>query len=120
MGSYKHIRPEPSGDNQVIRFVHSQLFETLLLSEVDRELSNFVANERPRHLVFDFEGVEYCSTSLINILLRVRREVAEGDGSLALCNLRQTVRDAFRMLNLEGHVFSIFDTLDDALAASIE
>ncbi len=36
---------------------------------------------------------------------------------MKLCSMNDMIREAYRMLNLDGTVFMIYDTLDEALDA---
>ena len=85
--------------------------------ELQGELFAFIELYRPDQLVIDFERIRYCSTALINGVLRARRRLDDIGGTMKLCGMCESVRDAFRGLNLDGTVFQIYDTLDEALAS---
>ncbi len=76
-----------------------------------------VDTERPAKVVVDFGRVVHCSTAVINGLLRAKRCVVANRGQLSLCGMTTEIRDAYDMLNLDGTVFQIHDTLDDAVTA---
>jgi len=106
------------GPVTVVRFTEAELFDSILVSELGEELIEFCDTAKPSRLVLDFSEVRFCSTSLINTLLRVKKIVTrDNPGQLKFCHMSSNVSDAFVMLNLAGSVFAIHDTLNDAEAA---
>ncbi len=70
-----------------------------------------------RKLLVSFSEVGRCSTDVINgLLLAKKRLLAEG-GELKLCEMSPNIRHTYQLLNLDGTVFRIYDTVDDALLA---
>jgi anti-anti-sigma regulatory factor len=117
MDRYVHVETAREGNVDVIRFVDAQLFEHFLLSELQDELLDVLGGGSGLRVVIDFQVVEFCSTSLLNTLLKVQRDIVSHQGVLALSGMRESVREAFRMLNLDGTVFRIYDSTEDAVAA---
>lgn len=111
----EHFDTQLHGQVLEVKFISPQLFEHLVMNEVDDELNAAVRRHQPRHIVFDFASVEFCSTSIINALLAVRRQVTRDGGEVALADLQTTVRRAFRVLNLDT-VFLVCPSVDEALA----
>ena len=99
----------------VVQFTSPQLFEYLVINELDDALKSVIREHRPRHVVFDFSSVEFCSTSIINALIRVRRKQGRKDGCVAICEMRPAVHNAFKVLNLDNGVFEVCTTKDRAL-----
>ena len=81
------------------------------------ELLKLMELERPEKAIIDFSHVEHCSTSVINGLLRAKKRISSHGGQLKLCGMSEPIRDAYRMLNLDGTVFMIYDNIDDTVAA---
>ena len=57
---------------------------------------------------------------MINAVLRARNRLRECGGNIKLCGMRYSVRDAFRTLNLDGTMFDIHRSLQEALDAFVE
>ena len=111
----EHFEIQLHGQILEVKFLSPQLFEHLVMNEVDDELNATVRQHHPRHIVFDFASVSFCSTSIINALLAVRRKVTRDGGEVALADLQTAVRRAFRVLNLDT-VFLVCASVEDALA----
>ncbi|MBI2477548.1 MAG: STAS domain-containing protein [Planctomycetia bacterium] len=84
------------GEITTIRFTEPELFDTILVTELKEQLINFTERETPEKLLLDFSEVEFCSTAVINTLLRIKKIVVrDGGGQLRLCGMRPNVRSAF-------------------------
>ena len=70
-----------------------------------------------QHLVVSFASVSVVCSDSIGILLRVRQHILDRGGKLHLCCMNQNVRRVFTLLNLDGTLFKIFESEDDALAS---
>jgi len=115
VSKYFEVRPGPV---TTIRFTQSELFDTIMVDELRDDLTAFAEHNLPDKLLLDFGEVEFCSTSMINTLLRVKKIVSrDHQGELKLCGMKDNVRSAFEMLNLDGTIFEIYDAVDDAIAA---
>jgi anti-anti-sigma factor len=112
--SYKHFEVENDQGVTVVQLTDLELLDQLVTHEMQGELVRFVDEEKPHRLIVSFDGVRRCSTEIINAMLRTRKRISAQEGDMRLCSMHHTIRDVFRMLNLEGNVFEIFDTLDEA------
>jgi len=115
MSDYKRFDVQNEGDVLILNMADPRLFETLLVNELEDELLSIIDQRQPMKVVVNFERVTHCSTSVINGLLRVKKRLTRTGGSLKLCGMRDTVREAYRILNLDGTVFQIYDDLSPAL-----
>jgi anti-anti-sigma regulatory factor len=82
-----------------------------------RELLLLAETERPSKAIVDFCRVVHCSTAVMNGLLRAKRRIIASGGELKLCGMTAGIGDAYKILNLDGTVFQIYDTLADAMLA---
>jgi anti-anti-sigma factor len=86
-------------------------------SQLHQELMEFVERDKPHQLVVNFDRIRYSSTALINGILKTQERVAEAGGKVRLYGMCDSVRDAFKMLGLDGTLFTIYDSEADARAA---
>ncbi len=114
---YQHLIVRLAGDVLVIELIDPKLFDTTTVTQLQDELLLLVGTEQPNKAIVDFGRVVHCSTAVINGLLRAKKRVLANDGQLKLCGMTAGIRDAYKMLNLDGTVFQIHDTLDDAILA---
>jgi anti-anti-sigma regulatory factor len=114
MTKYQHFNVEQDKGVTVATLTDPELLDRLLTNELQDELIKFVEAEKPSQLIISFQEVRRCSTEIINALLRSRKRMSAHDGKLQLCQMRDEIREVFRLLNLEGTVFNIYKTVSDA------
>ena len=114
---YEHLVVRTEQDVLIIQLIDPKLFDTTTVTALQDELLRVVDTERPNKAIVDFSRVVHCSTAVINGLLRVKKRLQAKGGELLLCGMTAGIRDAYRMLNLDGTVFKIYDTLQDAASA---
>ena len=117
MSEYKYIEPVQQGDVTVVTIANPQDMDRLVIYELGDELSAFAAGQRPEKLVVDFSRVTYCSSEVINGLLKTRKAVVAYGGEVRLCSLVEEVKRLFIMTNLDKTIFEIHDTTESALAS---
>ncbi|MDA1049972.1 MAG: STAS domain-containing protein [Planctomycetota bacterium] len=101
----------------VVELIDPKLFDTATVTQLQDELLLLVDTERPSKMIVDFGRVVHCSTAVINGLLRAKKRILANGGQLKLCGMSSGIRDAYKMLNLDGTVFQIYDTLEAAVLA---
>lgn len=116
MTNFKRLTTHDEGDVVVVRFVDGELSDLLVQSQLQSELIELLTSRQPTKLMIDFGPVRYCTSATINGLLDVRKRMAKAGGKLRLCGLSKHVREAFRVLNLEGTIFQIDDSPSQSLA----
>ena len=117
VSEYQHLIVRREHDVLVIELVDPKLFDTITVTQLQEELLRLVDTERPSRAIVDFSRVLHCSTAVINGLLRAKRRIVSNGGELKLCGMTDGIRDAYKMLNLDGTVFQIYDTWEDAVLA---
>lgn len=117
MPDFQHFSVRVVDDVTVVQVLSPKLSDSLTVSEFQDELLELIESDSPQHMVISFNGVLHCSTAVINGLLRAKKRLIAEDASLRLCGMSEVIRDAYRMLHLDGSVFDIDDTLEDSLAA---
>jgi anti-anti-sigma regulatory factor len=117
MTAYRHFLLQEQGDIVILELAAPNLFDTLIVGELENELLSYLEDRAPSKLLVDFGGVSHCSTGVINGLLRAKKRLLSHGGQLALCGMSDPIRDAYRMLNLDGTVFMIFEDRAQGLGA---
>jgi anti-anti-sigma regulatory factor len=105
------------GDVLVARLVDPRLADTMSVNEFQDELLLLLEREPTKKLLVNFQKVSQCSTSVINALLRAKKKLLASKGQIKLCSMNPVIREAYKLLNLDGTVFHIHDTEPESLAA---
>jgi anti-anti-sigma regulatory factor len=111
---FHYFRVEQLNDVTMVTFTERNFRKQLALTEMKTELVKYGQAEQPGRLLINFANVEHFSTELIGTMLSVKKLLGD-EGTVKLCCLEPVHREIFQVLNLDGTVFQIFDTLDDAL-----
>ncbi|MCA9138042.1 MAG: STAS domain-containing protein, partial [Planctomycetales bacterium] len=85
------------------------------LVQTKREIFAMVEQYDPKRLIVNFASVRFCSSETIGILIQLKTELKPRDTLLYLCGMRDSIREVFRVLNLDGSVFEIRGTVSNAL-----
>lgn len=107
-----NIQTRQEGSASIVTIQGKVNFEvTAQLRDVIRDT---VAQEQPKLLVINLEGVSFIDSSGLGLLVAARNSVDKNSGKLHLCSLPAQVKKTFDQTNLTNY-FSIFATEQDAL-----
>ena len=112
---FKRFEVQQIQDVTVVHLSDPRLSDALDVSHMEEELLRLVDERQPPKLLVNFGRVIHCSTSVINALLRAKKKLIAQGGKLKLCGMRDTLREAYRILNLDGTVFEIYDSAAEGL-----
>lgn len=114
---YRHFDVRQEDQVLIVHLVDPRLFDSLVVNALEDELLEMIDQEKPKKLLVSFDGVTHCSTTVINGLLRAKKRLLTLGGQVKLSNMQPLIREAYRLLNLDGTVFHIHDTEAEAVAA---
>jgi anti-anti-sigma factor len=117
MAGYKHFHVARHNDVSVVHLTDTNLLDRLIISGMQDELLELIKTDAPKKLLVDFGAVTHCPSEVITGLLRTRKRLTPLEGELKICGMRDQIREVFKMMNLDGTVFHIYDTADEAMAA---
>ena len=117
MSEYNYIKVGHIDGVAVVELVNPNLLDRLLISELGDELIDFVEQSNPKNLIISFEHVTYCSSEVIGSLIRARSRVVTDHQTLKLCSMNDDVRKLFKLTNLDGTLFTIYDDSAQAIAS---
>ena len=81
------------------------------------EFQTYVAKNNPKRLVLNFRNVSHISSEFITALIRMQEAVTGNDGEMKLSHMNETVYAPFKLTNLAGRLFKIYDTTPQAIDA---
>ena len=102
------------GQTAVLRLRQDAANDRTLCGELQDAMLSFVEAARPQRLIVDFADIRRMVSATINTLLLTRKSLKARQASLLLCRMDQEVRRIFQTMRLEGLVFPIVDTVDQA------
>ena len=104
------------GELAVVRFTDTRIVDSANIEEMGEEMFALVENERIKHVLLNFDGVDFLSSAALNKLILMDKKIKEVGGVLRLCELKADIREVFVITRLEK-VFDIRKTEADALKA---
>ena len=116
MNGYRYFTTEQLNDATIARAVDAYLQGTALAELVKFELAQIAASSPARTLIIDFSNVKMISSSVVSSLLSVKSQLTASDKRLRLCSMSESLRYVFKTLNMDGTVFEILDSVDQALS----
>ena len=64
-------------------------------------------------LIIDFGKVQFLTSSVLGLLIRISKKVYEAEGVLRLCSINPKILEVFKITRLDK-IFEIFPSADDA------
>ena len=102
-------------DSHVVHLHDASVLSMEGLAQTKQELFEMVERFKPKRLIINFAGVRFCSSETVGVLIQLNSKLKNGDTHLYLCGMRDSIREVFRVLNLDGTVFEIRGTVHNAL-----
>jgi anti-sigma B factor antagonist len=114
MAAQRLVEFRQSGTVTVATFTRDEIFEEEEIQVVGEELLRQIEATHPPRFVLNFFTVIRMSSHMLGELMAIHKRTNAAGGRLALCGLRQQLRDIFTFLKLD-QIFPIYDSEDEAV-----
>ena len=99
-----------AGQVSIVSFTDNKVFDVSQIDQVERQLGRFISQSGARQLILDLKGVEYLSSPVLGMFVRLEKRLRRAGGGLQLCSVGQRLREKiFRISSLD----KFFDIRDD-------
>lgn len=119
MSGYRTFNVKAVGPVTLIKPVASDIVERELINILSDELLEYVAEQKPKNVVFTLKHVTRYSSEAIGGLIRMESQISRYGGVMKLC-MDSDVRQIFKVTRLDGAVFDIYETESEAVASFFE
>jgi len=103
-------------DYFVVACSTTQLIDPLVISLVERDVTNEVKRlAAGTNVVFDFRAVDQASSLVLGLLLGVRKQVVDRNGTVVLCRVNERLMEMFRLTHIDTQ-FRFVGRLRDVLS----
>ena len=119
MAKPSYFRTTRTSDTLIARLTPGEPYGIFSSDGFSDELAALYAGEGTRRVLVDFAHVEAISSSVIAVLLGFRKRLKADGVQLALCGMSDHLREKLRVLQLDGTVFQVYDTRNDAVTATV-
>lgn len=104
------------GEVASVRFLDKKIVDSGNIEEMGAEMFSVVERDHLKHVLLNFEGVEFLSSAALNKLILMDKKIKEVGGTLRLCSLRAEIMEVFTITRL-NRVFDIRKNESEALKA---
>ncbi len=111
---HRYFNVDRSDDTIVAQIVDAHLNGAALADFIKQELVEML-EDQPKTLIIDFQNVKSVSSSTISSFLQIANRMRASNARLVLCSMSESLRSIFKTLKLDGSVFLIFDSVDEAI-----
>jgi anti-sigma B factor antagonist len=105
------------GENfTIITFTQEKILEQTDIKALQDSILSVVEQGGPINLILDFSNVQFLSSAVLGLLIRISKRVYEDSGKLALCNITPKIMEIFKITRLTN-IFDIYDDVESAAEA---
>jgi anti-sigma B factor antagonist len=99
----------------IVKIDREKILEEKDIVILEETITPLIEENDPLKMVIDFSRVDYLSSSVLGLLIRLNNNIRERGGSMCLCNISSRIFGIFKITRLDK-VFSVFETTDLAVA----
>jgi len=112
------IRPRISVDYTdkavIITFTDDKILEEKDIEAIQQATISVIEQTRRVNLVLDFCNVQFLSSAVLGLLIRISKKVYEREGQLRLCNINPKIYEIFKITRLTK-IFEIYPDVESAV-----
>ena len=98
----------------VVAFKSASLSDVNGITAASGRIKDFIEENKPKRLVFDFEGVKFFSSQVLGLLLDARAQLSKHKGEVVISAINPQLHRVFKITNLDK-VFKFFPDKESAL-----
>ena len=97
----------------IITFTDEKILEDSDIQALRVSVMSVIEQAGRMNLILDFRNVQFLSSAVLGLLIRVSKRVYECDGQLRLCNISPKIREIFKITRL-NKIFDIHKDIESA------
>lgn len=108
------INVEYIGKATIVRFTDEKILEEKDIQALQDSILPMIESASGGiHLILDFGNVQYLSSAVLGLLIRISKRIYENDGRLRLCNINPKIYEIFKITRLTK-TFDIYKDIESA------
>ena len=109
------ISVECVGDVTVATLTEPRILEQSDIDSLADSIMPLIEHSDEIHMLIDFGKVEFCSSAVLGLLIRISKKIYQKDGNFGLCSISPSILEIFRITRLDT-IFDIYATQSRAIA----
>jgi len=97
----------------LVTFVDEKILEEIDIEALQSSIMVLIEQTERINLILDFRNVQFLSSAVLGLLIRISKKIYEHDNQLRLCNISPKIYEVFKITRLTR----VFDICKDAEAA---
>jgi anti-anti-sigma factor len=104
------------GEIAVVAFKSGCISDIEGIAAAGRQIKEFIGNDKPKRLIFDFAEVRFFSSQVLGLLLDVRARLQKDEGKVVISGINPQLHRVFKITNLDK-IFQFFEDKQSAVKA---
>jgi len=100
----------------VVAFKTASISDVEEIANASKHIKDFVDENQPIRLIFDFSRVKFFSSLVLGVLLEIRSKLASYNGEVAISAINPQLHKVFKITNLDK-IFTFFPDKEAAVSA---
>ena len=101
-------------DIAVVTLTHKKILDESDIQAIENSLVPLIEQTPGIKLVLDFKEVQFLSSAVLGLLIRISKKIYESNGQFKLCNINDKIFQIFTITRLD-RIFDIFKTQEAAI-----
>jgi len=107
------ISVEYAENATIVAFVDEKILEDNDIQSLQESIMSVIEQGGEIKLILDFCNVEFLSSAVLGLLIKVSKKVYENNGHLRLCHINPKIYEIFKITKLT----KVFDIYEDKVSA---
>ncbi len=100
----------------VVAFKADTISDVEMIATASKHIKDFVDENQPIRLIFDFSRVKFFSSLVLGVLLEIRSKLASYNGEVVISAINPQLHKVFKITNLDK-IFTFFPDEEAAVSA---
>ena len=107
------ISVEYAENATIVTLVDEKILEEKDIRALQESIVSVIEQSERINLILDFCNVQFLSSAVLGLLIRISKKVYEREGQLRLCNIDPRVHEIFKITRLTK-IFDIYQDVESA------
>jgi len=97
----------------IITFTGEKILEEKDIANLQQTIMPVIEQSEQMHFILDFQNVQFLSSAVLGLLLRISKKIYEKNSTLRMCSINGKIYEIFKITRL-NKIFDIYDDLQSA------